>query len=49
MAVCGTLTPENLTSVSEEDLKKSGATRAKISYIKGFSQKILNNEIDIER
>ena len=47
--ICGTISPEKLLSVSEEELRAAGTSYAKIAYIKGLSQKILQNEIVLEK
>ena len=40
--------PENLALLSDEEYRSAGVSRQKTSYIKGLSNSILMNEIDLE-
>jgi len=42
------LTPESLSTFSDEEFRHLGVSRQKTSYIKGLSLSIINKEIDIE-
>lgn len=48
-AVCGNLTPENILTKNDEELRQAGLSRPKISYIKDLSHRVLNRELDFER
>ena len=43
----GTLTPEKVVEIPDEELKSVGISYRKAGYIKDFSQKIVNGEFDI--
>jgi len=42
------ITPENIITCSDLDLQKCGLSWRKVNYIKDFSLKILNKELDLE-
>ena len=44
----GVLTPEIVVNTPDEELKSVGISYRKAGYIKGFSQKIVNGEFDID-
>jgi DNA-3-methyladenine glycosylase II len=43
-----TIQPETLVHLSDEDFRALGVSRQKTGYIKGLSQTLLNNELDLE-
>jgi DNA-3-methyladenine glycosylase II len=43
------ITPEKILTLTEEDLRECGLSRAKISYLKDLSQKVLSNKLKINR
>lgn len=45
----GVLSAEKVASISDEELKSIGISWRKVSYIKDFTQKILNGDFDISR
>ena len=44
----GTLTPEKVVSIPDEELKSVGISYRKVGYIKDFSQKIVDNQFNVE-
>lgn len=44
----GILTPEKVMDTPDEELKSVGISYRKVGYIKDFSSKVINGEIDIE-
>ena len=44
----GILTPEKVMATPDEELKSVGISYRKVGYIKDFSSKVINGEIDIE-
>ena len=44
----GILTPEKVMATTDDELKSVGISYRKVGYIKDFSSKVLNGEIDIE-
>jgi DNA-3-methyladenine glycosylase II len=47
--LCGTVTPTCLLSSSAEAIRQCGLSIAKINYLKGLSQKVMDGEIDLAR
>lgn len=47
-AKAGSIKPEALIILSDEDFRSVGVSRQKTGYIKGLAQTILNNEIQLE-
>lgn len=45
----GVLSAEKVAAISDEELKSIGISWRKVSYIKDFTQKILNGDFDISR
>ncbi len=44
----GILTPEKVMATTDDELKSVGISYRKVGYIKDFSSKVINGEIDIE-
>lgn len=45
----GEITPDNISIISDEELKKIGLSYRKVSYIKGITYKIINKELNINK
>ena len=45
--LCKEISPQNIIAIPDEQLRMAGLSFAKISYIKGLSQEILNGNIDL--
>lgn len=45
--LCEEITPQNILSIPDEQLRAAGVSFSKISYIKGLSESILNDIIDL--
>ena len=45
--VAGSITPEALSLVSPDDLRKCGISSTKVSYIKGFSASVASGQLDL--
>ncbi|MGD9605274.1 MAG: DNA-3-methyladenine glycosylase [Bacilli bacterium] len=46
-AVVGNVNPENIAQCSSDDLQKCGLSWRKVSYIKDFTNKIINEELNL--
>ncbi|MDW7684989.1 MAG: DNA-3-methyladenine glycosylase [Bacillota bacterium] len=46
--LCGGVTPDAILSVSEEELRQAGLSKAKACYAKDFSMKVQSGEINFE-
>lgn len=44
--LCGTLSPEALIALDDEELRAAGLSRGKITYVRDFCKKVLSGEID---
>ena len=44
----GTLTPEKVVGIPDDELKSVGISYRKVAYIKDFSQKIVDNQFNVE-
>lgn len=43
------ITPSGLIKLKEDNMRKAGLSRQKISYIKDLAQKVLNREIELDK
>jgi DNA-3-methyladenine glycosylase II len=49
LAAGGQITPESVLSLTEEQMRKAGLSRQKLSYIRDLAAKTLSREVDFKR
>ncbi|HJV47014.1 MAG TPA: DNA-3-methyladenine glycosylase 2 family protein [Bacillota bacterium] len=48
MSLCPRITPDGLFAIPEDEFRKAGVSGRKTDYIKGFSEKVMLDEIQLE-
>ena len=48
LALCGEITPQNISSISKEQLQKIGITFKKTDYIQGIAEKIIKGHLNLD-